>query len=271
MDQSIDKTITAVVGYCKSILRVEQKKNDFMSEDLSSLNQGCTHACRKVVDYLTRCIGQMKGALDGENIEIILAEFGSRFHGLIFEHLQQFQYSSMGGMLVICDIKVIVCLCCLCYIGYLTVNTLLPLLAPLFCCICHLWWQFLSFLSVCRKNMPENFKMTKHTTILGVSHCGENVERDWCRQRVRYTTRVVQSVTGSAGESATSVHRKHAFHTHTLTRLVNVLIWHFIWHIWIDALTNRTSASSPYLILVLNVLESGEWFRIEFVCVCWCV
>lgn len=40
LDQSIDKTISAVVGYCKNILRVEQKKNDFMSEDLSSLNQG---------------------------------------------------------------------------------------------------------------------------------------------------------------------------------------------------------------------------------------
>ena len=120
MDQSIDKTITAVVGYCKNILRVEQKKNDFMSEDLSSLNQGCTHACRKVVDYLTRCIGQMKGALDGENIEIILAEFGSRFHGLIFEHLQQFQYSSMGGMLVICDIKVSFYRVCVAYITVIT-------------------------------------------------------------------------------------------------------------------------------------------------------
>ena len=40
MDQSIDKTITAVVGYCKSMLKAEQKRNDFMSEDLSSLNQG---------------------------------------------------------------------------------------------------------------------------------------------------------------------------------------------------------------------------------------
>ena len=71
-----------------------------------SIKLGCTQACRKVVDYLSRCISQMKGALDGENIEIILSEFGSRFHALIFEHLQQFQYSSMGGMLVICDIKV---------------------------------------------------------------------------------------------------------------------------------------------------------------------
>ena len=40
------------------------------------IDSGCTQACRKVVDYLTRCINQMKGALDGENIEIILRHRG---------------------------------------------------------------------------------------------------------------------------------------------------------------------------------------------------
>ena len=106
LDQSLDKTITSAVGYCKYILAAEQKKNDFLSEDLNSLAQSSTPACRKVVDYLGRCISQMKSSLDGENIDIILSEFGCKFHALIFEHLQQFQYSSMGGMLAICDIKV---------------------------------------------------------------------------------------------------------------------------------------------------------------------
>ena len=102
----MDKTITSAVGYCKYILAAEQKKNDFLSEDLNSLAQSSTPACRKVVDYLGRCISQMKSSLDGENIDIILSEFGCKFHALIFDHLQQFQYSSMGGMLAICDIKV---------------------------------------------------------------------------------------------------------------------------------------------------------------------
>ena len=106
LDQSLDKTITSAVGYCKYILAAEQKKNDFLSEDLNSLAQSSTPACRKVVDYLGRCISQMKSSLDGENIDIILSEFGCKFHALIFDHLQQFQYSSMGGMLAICDIKV---------------------------------------------------------------------------------------------------------------------------------------------------------------------
>jgi len=105
LDQSLDKTITSAVGYCKYILAAEQKKNDFLSEDLNSLAQSSTPACRKVVDYLGRCISQMKSSLDGENIDIILSEFGCKFHALIFDHLQQFQYSSMGGMLAICDIK----------------------------------------------------------------------------------------------------------------------------------------------------------------------
>ena len=59
-----------------------------------------------MVDYLSRCITQMKSSLDGENIEIVLSEFGLRFHALVFEHLQQFQYSFTGGMLAICDVKV---------------------------------------------------------------------------------------------------------------------------------------------------------------------
>ena len=81
-------------------------QESLLPEDLNSLAQSSTPACRKVVDYLGRCISQMKSSLDGENIDIILSEFGCKFHALIFDHLQQFQYSSMGGMLAICDIKV---------------------------------------------------------------------------------------------------------------------------------------------------------------------
>jgi hypothetical protein len=105
LDQSLDKTITAAVGYCRYLLKSEQKKADFLTDDLNSLTQSSTSACRKVIEYLARCISQMKSSLDGENIEIVLSEFGMRFHALIFEHLQTYQYSFTGGMLAICDIK----------------------------------------------------------------------------------------------------------------------------------------------------------------------
>lgn len=42
--------------------------------------------------------------MDGKNVDTVLAELGVRFHRLIHEHLQQFSYTSMGGMLAICDV-----------------------------------------------------------------------------------------------------------------------------------------------------------------------
>lgn len=42
--------------------------------------------------------------MDGKNVDSVLMEFGVRFHRLIYEHLQQYSYSCMGGMLAICDV-----------------------------------------------------------------------------------------------------------------------------------------------------------------------
>lgn len=42
--------------------------------------------------------------MDGKNVDTVLMEFGVRFHRLIYEHLQQYSYSCMGGMLAICDV-----------------------------------------------------------------------------------------------------------------------------------------------------------------------
>lgn len=42
--------------------------------------------------------------MDGKNVDTVLTELGVRFHRLIHEHLQQYSYSSMGGMLAICDV-----------------------------------------------------------------------------------------------------------------------------------------------------------------------
>ena len=46
----------------------------------------------------------MRKSMDGKNVDTVLMELGVRFHRLIHEHLQQYGYSSMGGMLAICDV-----------------------------------------------------------------------------------------------------------------------------------------------------------------------
>ena len=72
-------------NYLKFLLSSEQKKNDFLSDELASQ---ATSACLNVVEYIHRIITQMKNTLDGENIDVVLGQFGARLHMLIFDHLQ---------------------------------------------------------------------------------------------------------------------------------------------------------------------------------------
>jgi len=39
---------------------------------------------------------QIKDCFDGINVGVLLLELGTRFHRVIYEHLLQFQYSSLG-------------------------------------------------------------------------------------------------------------------------------------------------------------------------------
>ncbi|KAK2552863.1 Exocyst complex component 5 [Acropora cervicornis] len=77
--------LTSMSGWCKNILSTEQKKSDFRPEE---------HGLSFIQD-----------SLDGKNLESALTEFGTRIHRQIFEHLQQYQYTSIGGMVAICDIS----------------------------------------------------------------------------------------------------------------------------------------------------------------------
>jgi hypothetical protein len=43
--------------------------------------------------------------MDGKNIECVFLELGIRLHRVIYDHLQQFTYSSAGAMSVICDVQ----------------------------------------------------------------------------------------------------------------------------------------------------------------------
>jgi len=48
---------------------------------------------------------KIKDSLDGKNVDSFLMELGVRFHRVVFEHLQQFQFNSAGAMCAICDVN----------------------------------------------------------------------------------------------------------------------------------------------------------------------
>lgn len=62
-------------------------------------------ACSKVVKFIYGIHKNIRDSLDGKNIDVVLSELGVRLHRVLFEHLQQFQYNSLGAMLVICDVN----------------------------------------------------------------------------------------------------------------------------------------------------------------------
>lgn len=53
-------------------------------------------ACLAVVQYVGSMVERIRDSLDGKNVEALMMEFGARFHRVIYEHLQQFQYNSAG-------------------------------------------------------------------------------------------------------------------------------------------------------------------------------
>uniref|UniRef100_A0A673X3M4 Exocyst complex component 5 n=1 Tax=Salmo trutta TaxID=8032 RepID=A0A673X3M4_SALTR len=104
LDTGIDRTLNCMVGQMKHILATEQKKTDFRPEDENNVMIQCTAACSKVCVYVSRQVERVRKSMDGKNVDTVLTELGVRFHRLIHEHLQQYSYSSMGGMLAICDV-----------------------------------------------------------------------------------------------------------------------------------------------------------------------
>lgn len=56
----------------------------------------CLQACAKTCDFVYSQLAFIQESLDGKNLESVLTEFGTRIHRQLFEHLQQFQYTSIG-------------------------------------------------------------------------------------------------------------------------------------------------------------------------------
>ncbi|XP_039177470.1 exocyst complex component 5 isoform X1 [Crotalus tigris] len=104
LDMGIDRTLNCMIGQMKHILAAEQKKTDFKPEDENNVLIQYTNACAKVCAYVRKQLEKIRNSMDGKNVESVLMEFGVRFHRLIYEHLQQYSYSCMGGMLAICDV-----------------------------------------------------------------------------------------------------------------------------------------------------------------------
>jgi len=99
----IDKCLLSIIGWMKHILKVEQKRTDFSTDQPPQ--QQCTNACSILCKYVKKAIEAFQKSLDGNNVDAVLKDFGTRFHRTIYEHLQQFSFSSMGGMMAICDVN----------------------------------------------------------------------------------------------------------------------------------------------------------------------
>ncbi|CAH1394309.1 unnamed protein product [Nezara viridula] len=103
LDSGIDRALNAIVGWVKVFLQSEQKKTDFKPE--TELNTLSSPACIAVVEYFNDNVKHIRACLDGRNIECVMTELGCRFHRVIYDHLQQFQYNSTGALCVICDMN----------------------------------------------------------------------------------------------------------------------------------------------------------------------
>lgn len=105
LDSGIDRILTSMTGWCKNIMSTEQKKSDFRPEEHELGLVQRTTACAKTCDFINSQLSFIQESLDGKNLESVLTEFGTRIHRQLYEHLQQFQYTSIGGMVAICDIS----------------------------------------------------------------------------------------------------------------------------------------------------------------------
>ncbi|RWS25108.1 exocyst complex component 5-like protein [Leptotrombidium deliense] len=100
LNNGLERTVIAIIGWVKYLLQSEQKKTDFKPE-----TDDVDMSCAKVVRFLNQCVEKAKDCLDGKNVEAFLTELGIRFHRVIYEHLLQFQFSSVGAMFAICDVN----------------------------------------------------------------------------------------------------------------------------------------------------------------------
>lgn len=91
------------MNWVKSFLQSEQRKTDFRPE--TDVDMVASPACLQVVQQLKPLIGQLKRCMDGDNLSAVMNDFGCRLHRVIFEHFQQFVYTTSGAMVAIMDVN----------------------------------------------------------------------------------------------------------------------------------------------------------------------
>lgn len=97
LDMGLDRAINAIIGWVKTYLQIEQRKTDFKPE--SDFDTVASAACQSVVQQFIPIIKQIRKCLEGENMRGVINEIGIRFHRTVYEHLQQFQYTTAGMFL----------------------------------------------------------------------------------------------------------------------------------------------------------------------------
>uniref|UniRef100_A0A8B9LUA3 Exocyst complex component 5 n=1 Tax=Astyanax mexicanus TaxID=7994 RepID=A0A8B9LUA3_ASTMX len=93
IEQMEVKLDTGIDRFVRPLLNTNKTCN-FLSDIASS----------KVCAYVSKQVERVRRSMDGKNVDTVLTELGVRFHRLVHEHLQQFSYNYMGGMLAICDV-----------------------------------------------------------------------------------------------------------------------------------------------------------------------
>ena len=57
---------------------------------------GHFQACATVVKFISQQHEIIRDSTDGKNVEGVLLELGTRLHRILYDHLYQFQYNSLG-------------------------------------------------------------------------------------------------------------------------------------------------------------------------------
>ncbi|NXW05195.1 EXOC5 protein, partial [Fregetta grallaria] len=107
LDMGIDRQLCdALLGSGKHVVFPYFKVALVSLEHVTQAFCACflSAACVKVCGYVRKQVEKIRNSMDGKNVDTVLMELGVRFHRLIYEHLQQYSYSCMGGMLAICDV-----------------------------------------------------------------------------------------------------------------------------------------------------------------------
>ncbi|OXA59892.1 exocyst complex component 5 [Folsomia candida] len=108
LDAGLDRSIDTIVGWVKVILQSEQNKKEYFRTETFNENEplnAVSPACMKIVRFVNSQSAKMKDSIDGQNIEAVLLELGTRLHRVIYEHVLVFQYSSIGAVRILCDIN----------------------------------------------------------------------------------------------------------------------------------------------------------------------